>query len=114
MRLSDDDHLYLGHMLDMAKKARLLITGKTLEDYYLDDALHFALAHLIQTIGEAATRISSDTCNAHPKIPWREITGMRHKIVHDYMDVDEDLVWSVVVQDLPELIDQLEKMSLDD
>ncbi|MFB0534516.1 MAG: HepT-like ribonuclease domain-containing protein [Anaerolineae bacterium] len=47
---------------------------------------------------------------SHPEIPWFEITGMRSKIVHDYMDVDEDVVWEVVTQDLPHLIAALEKI----
>ena len=50
-----------------------------------------ALAHLVQVIGEAARRVSPEFCDAHPEIPWKAIVGMRHKVVHDYMDVDEDI-----------------------
>jgi uncharacterized protein with HEPN domain len=105
-----DDQVYLGHMLDMARKA----VGKTQDvsraEYDQDENLRLALAHLVQVIGEAARRVSPTGQTAHPEIPWREITGMRHKIVHDYLDVDEDIVWEVVTRDLPSLITILEAM----
>ena len=69
-----------------------------------------ALAHVIQIIGEAARRVSPDYQKAHPEIPWREIVGMRHKIVHDYLAVDDDVVWSVVTKDLQPLAEQLEDL----
>ena len=98
-----DDRVYLGHMLDMARKA----VGKTRDlsraAYDEDENLRLALAHLVQVIGEAARRVSPAGQAAHPEIPWREITGMRHKIVHDYMGLDEDIVWEVVTRDLPPL-----------
>ncbi len=99
-----DDRGYLGHMLDIVRKA----VGKTREvsrtAYDQDENLRLALADLVQVIGEAARRVSPAGQAAHPEIPWREITGMRHKIVHDYLDVDEDIVWEVVTKDLPSLI----------
>jgi uncharacterized protein with HEPN domain len=77
-------------------------------DYDNDENLRLALAHLVQVIGEAARRVSPSGQTTHPQIPWREITGMRHKIVHDYLNVDEDVVWEVVTGDLPPLIALLE------
>ena len=59
-------------------------------------------------IGEAARRISAPFRQGHAHIPWPEIVGMRHKIVHDYMEVETDVLWSVVSIDLPTLIEQLE------
>lgn len=105
-----DDLVCLGHMLDMAGKALELIHEKTRESYDYDHALRLALTHLIQVIGEAARRISPEFHQKYPQIPWREIIGMRHKIVHDYMGVDEDVVWEVVSQDLPPLVEILKKI----
>ncbi len=62
-------------------------------------------------IGEAARRVSNDVREAHPEIPWADIVGMRSKIVHDYMNVDEDIVWEVVTRDLPALVAALEKVT---
>lgn len=105
-----DDFVYLGHMLDMAVKALEITHGKIREAYDRDETLRLALAHLIQNIGEAAGRISPEFLKMYPQIPWSEIIGMRHKIVHDYMGVDEDVVWEVVSQDLPSLVEALSKI----
>jgi uncharacterized protein with HEPN domain len=52
--------------------------------------------------------VSADFTNGHPEIPWAEIIGMRHEVVHDYLGVDEDIVWQVVTEDLPKLVATLE------
>jgi len=103
-----DDLVYAGHMLDMARKAADKIAGKTREDYDRDENLRMALAHLIQILGEAARHISPALQKSHPEIPWKQIIGMRHKVVHDYLHVDYDIVWAVITTDLPPLIAQLE------
>ncbi len=107
-----DDAVYLGQMLDMAKKAHALINGKQRADFDGDDALKFAVAHLIQIIGEAARRVSTESQQLHSQIPWKAIISMRHKVVHDYMDLNEDVVWDTATKDLPKLIDQLKKIVL--
>ena len=84
--------------------------GKTRQDYDSDTALRLALTHLIQVIGEAARRVSSQFRERHPQIPWDAIAGMRSKIVHDYMNVDEDIVWDSVTQELQPLIEELKKV----
>lgn len=99
-----DDQVYLGHMLDMARKAVSKVAGKSRADYDADENLRMALAHLVQTIGEAARRVSPQMQGAHCEIPWRRIIGMRHRIVHDYMSLDEDLLWDVVTANLDELV----------
>lgn len=105
-----DDRLYLGHMLDMARKAVGKVERISRVNYDNDEDLRLALTHLVQIIGEAARLVSPEGRAAHPEIPWREITGMRHKIVHDYLNVDEDVVWEVVTHDLPSLVAMLEKI----
>jgi uncharacterized protein with HEPN domain len=109
-----DDLLYLAQMLDTARKGAAKTKGISRAMYNGDENLRLALAHLVQIIGEAARRVSPETCTAYPEIPWREIVGMRHKIVHDYMTLDEDVLWQVVTSDLPPLVAALEKVvSLD-
>jgi uncharacterized protein with HEPN domain len=101
------DWIYLGHMLDMCQKGLEISAGKTRRQYENDEILKLALTHIIQVIGEAADHVSEDFILAHPGIPWHEIIGMRHRIVHDYMNVDEDVVWAVVSNDLPALYEIL-------
>lgn len=107
-----DDMVYIGHMLDMACKANDKVRGLQKDAFDADENRKFALAHLIQTIGEAAARVSQKTREDKPDIPWREITGMRNKIVHDYMGLDFDVVWEVATNDLPPLIEQLKSIIL--
>ena len=106
--MKERDRIYLGHMLDIAREAvgRAAKLGRTGFDNDFD--LRLALAHRVQTIGEAARRVSEKTQARHPEIPWRQIIGMRHKIVHDYLGVDYDIVWQVISADLPQLIPQLD------
>lgn len=105
-----DDLTYVGHMLDIARKAIGKVQGKTRKDFDEDENLRLALAHLLQTIGEAARQVSQPFQAAHPSAPWKAIIGMRHKVVHDYLNVDEDVVWRTVTQELPPLIAELEKL----
>jgi uncharacterized protein with HEPN domain len=106
-----DDLVYVGHMLDMAHQARQLVAGKSRADYDADIALRLALAHLVQSIGEAARRVSPALQHANPDIPWRNIVGIRHKVVHDYFYVDFDIIWDVVTADLPALVSRLEQIA---
>ena len=106
------DLVYVGHMLDMARKAVSKTESTSRETYDSDENLRLALIHLIQTIGEAARQVSREFCNNHPEIRWADIVGMRHKVVHDYLGVDEDIVWQVATEDLPKLVTSLEALGL--
>jgi uncharacterized protein with HEPN domain len=79
--------------------------------YDRDENLRLALTHLVQVIGEAGRHVSDAFREAHAEIPWAEIIGMRHKVVHDYLGVDEDIVWQVVKDDLPKLVPRLEQLA---
>jgi uncharacterized protein with HEPN domain len=105
-----DDRVYAGHMIDMANKAIGFAEGLGREDFDNDELLRLSLTHLLQVIGEAARRVSPDFRSAYPSIPWKAVVGMRSKVVHDYLDVDEDVVWDTVKNDLPSLIVELEKI----
>jgi len=108
--LHEDDLVYVGHMLDLAEEALGLVAGKTRADFESDRTLSLALTHLLQTIGEAARHISQPLRSQHPEIPWAAIVGLRHRVVHDYMHVDLDIVWDVVTRDLEPLIAQLKPL----
>ena len=104
------DLVYVGHMLDMAKKAVSKTEGLSRDAYDADENLRLALIHLIQVIGEAGRQVSREFSDHHPEVPWADIIGMRHKVVHDYLGVDEDIVWQVVTKDLPGLVAMLEPL----
>jgi uncharacterized protein with HEPN domain len=108
--MSPRDLVYAGHMLDTAKKAVGKTQDLSREAYDADENLRLALTHLVQIIGEAGRKVSPEFCSGHPEIPWADIVGMRHKVVHDYLGIDEDIVWRVVTEDLPQLVAALDPL----
>ncbi len=70
-----------------------------LETFHWQDAV----IRNLEIIGEATKRLSTELKNMNPKIPWREIAGLRDVLIHDYMGVDVQVVWNVVTQDIPNL-----------
>ena len=94
--MSPRDAVYVGHMLDTANKAVSKTRGLSRQTYDDDENLRLALTHLVQVMGEAARQVSREFSDAHPEVPWTDIVGMRHKVVHDYLGVDEDIVWQAL------------------
>ena len=105
-----NDRVYIGHMIDTANKAIDFVAELSREDFDNDEQLRLALTHLLQVIGEAARRVSPNFRDAYPEIPWKAIVGMRSKVVHDYLNVDEDVVWDTVKNDLAHLVRDLEQI----
>jgi uncharacterized protein with HEPN domain len=103
-----DPMVRVRHMLDHAREAVEMVKGKTRADLDADRQLNLALVRLVEVIGEAAARIPDDFRARYPQVPWRQIVGMRHRMIHDYDVIDFDILWAVLRQDLPPLIEQLE------
>lgn len=99
-----DDLTRLKHIRDAAVTAIDFVDGKRQEDLDHEQMLSLALIRLIEIIGEAANSVSLDCQNRYAQIPWREMIGMRNRVVHAYFDVDLDIVWQVITADLPELL----------
>jgi uncharacterized protein with HEPN domain len=106
-----DDLIYVGHMLDTARKVADKVKGVGRAQYDSDENLRISLAHLIQVIGEAARRVSPSFRDAHPEVPWQAIVGMRHKVVHDYMNVDDTVVWQTATQEMQQLIAAIQPLA---
>lgn len=68
------------------------------------------LVKCIEIIGEAAARLSDETKKKYPQIPWTQIIAMRNRLVHVYFEVDLEQVWKALAEDLPPLVEQLEKV----
>ena len=103
-----DEVVRLRHMRDAACKAVAFCRGRTRGDLDDDELLALGLVRLLEIIGEAARSISPEGRANMPGIPWREITGTRDRLIHAYPEVDLDIVWGIVEDDLPKLTDQLE------
>lgn len=109
--MNERDKILLKDMLDAANRTQAFIAEKSRDDLEKNNTLlGFAVVRAIEIVGEAASKITLETRQAHDEIAWRNIIGMRNRIVHDYNNVDYDIVWQVVTKNLPSLIPQLEKL----
>ena len=105
--LPSDDRTRLQHMLDATERITRFAEGKTREDLDSDEQLALSLVRLLEIIGEAAKCVSQGVRKANPGIEWKGIAGTRDRLIHGYFDVDLDIVWSIVQDDLPVLTKQL-------
>lgn len=105
-----NDEVCLRHILDAAREAIVFCRGRSRADLDKDRMLNLSLVRLLEIIGEAARGISQEFRSAHPGIVWKKMVGMRDRLIHGYFDVNLDVVWETVTQDLPPLIAQLEEL----
>lgn len=99
-----DDDLYLIHMLETARRIQRRMARLARSEFDQNEDIQLALVHLLQTIGEAARKVSDKTRTLRPEIPWAQAIGMRHRLVHDYIRIDLAIVWSTAMHDIPALI----------
>ena len=104
------DRVRVQHMVDAIESAQRFVAGRQRQDLDKDEMLLFALVRAIEIIGEATTKLSVDVRANNADIPWDAISGMRHRLVHAYFDVDADIVWSTVTRALPALLAQLQAL----
>lgn len=103
-----DDEAYLRHMLDAAQEIGALTANLTYQAFTSDRVTLLATLHLLQTIGEAAGRLTAETKQGYPDVPWAQLRGMRNRIVHDYLGIDAEIIWTVIGTNIAELRLQLE------
>lgn len=104
-----DDRLYLGHIREAAERIQLF--SQDGEDHFRKDLrTQDAIVRNLQVMGEAVKRISAETRGEHPEIPWKDIAGMRDRVVHDYFGISLDIVWDVVVRHIPPLLEKLRSL----
>ena len=102
-----DDITRVKHMLDSANEALSFIKNKTRKDLDQDRMLVLSIVKCIEIIGEAANSITDDLKSKSSSIPWQDIIKMRHRLIHTYFDIDYDIVWETIQDELPELIKEL-------
>lgn len=104
------DETYLLDMLLAARKAAKFAQDLEYEQFERSDLHQNAIFKVLEIVGEAAARISDDTKDAHPEIPWSNVIGLRNRIVHAYFGLDLEIVWRIVNESVPELINKLEQI----
>jgi len=108
MKLAERDRMRLTHMLKHSSEAMDYIAAKQRTDLDEDRLLQLALVRLLEVIGEAAARVSGSCQQAHPAIPWPEIIGLRNRLIHGYDSVDLDILWNILQDDVPQLVEELQ------
>jgi uncharacterized protein with HEPN domain len=102
------DVALVGDMLDYCRRVIVKTANISRGDFDQDDNLQLALTHLIQIIGEAASKVSDSTSLSHPEIDWPNIVSLRNRIVHDYSGLAIGRIWDVATINVPELLAALE------
>jgi uncharacterized protein with HEPN domain len=95
-------------MRDAANAAMGFIQGRSRADLDTDLMLQFALIRALEVVGEAADKLPDSTQAAHPSLPWGDIIGMRHRLIHGDFDVDLDILWKVAIRKRPNLVTWLD------
>lgn len=101
-----NDRERLLDILEAAEKIQTRV-ARGRDRFDADEDLQIVLTHLVQVIGEAASRVSGELVESQPAVPWRQVIGMRNRVVHDYFEVDLDILWVAVTADVPALADQI-------
>lgn len=109
-----EDTILLNDMLDYARRAVDAVEGSSRAVLETDAVLAGALERFVEVIGEAASRLSVSTRESTTEIQWHEIIAMRNRLVHGYFAVDFDILWTVVNDDLPKMINVLDRLVTSD
>ena len=104
---------YLNDMYESINKGIAFISEMTYEDFRKDEKTQFALIRVIEIIGEASNKIPDEIKIQSQQIPWREMSGMRNILIHDYFGVNIQVVWETAQNDLPLLKEKIQKLIQD-
>ena len=110
LKSDNADIIRIKHMRDAAKEALSFIKDKNREDLRNDRKLALSLIKEIEIIGEAASKVSAAFRKTHQDIPWDIIIAARNRLIRGYFDVDYGIVWSTVTDELPMLLERLNKI----
>jgi len=105
-----DDRIYIEHILQSIEKIQSYISGKDQETFSNDSITQDAVVRQLEIIGEATKRISKELRNKNSEVPWDDMAGMRDVLIHDYIDVDLNIVWKTASQSIPGLKALLNKL----
>lgn len=94
---------YLRDIIDAVDKIEKFTEGIDSEGFYDDDKTAYAVIRALEIIGEATKKVPQNIKQRYPKVPWREMAGIRDKLIHDYFGVNLEVIWRTVQEDLPTL-----------
>lgn len=98
----------IDHMINHGREALATVSGRNRADLYTDREFTMLLTHLMEIVGEASRRVPQDFRIKYPETDWRGFVGLRDVLVHRFDNIEYDTLWSIVQDELPPLIAQLE------
>lgn len=101
---------YIQDMIGFAEKCQSYTSGMNQPAFLASGITFDATLRNLELIGEAASRVPDDVRSAHPEIPWRMIIATRNRLIHAYLGIDDDTIWSIIQDDLPPLLTGLKKI----
>ncbi len=107
---SKEDSIYLEHILESIKWIEEYLLKVTYDSFIDNHLIQDGVIRQIEIIGEVSKRISKALTDSNELVPWKDIIGMRNKLIHDYLGVDVDAVWETAVNDIPNLKREISKM----
>src|SRR5712691_381684 len=99
-----DARATLRQIADHARHAQELCADKTLAELLADWKSVLAFERALEILGEAVKRLPTELCEAYPAVPWRLVAGMRDRLSHGYEEIDYEILWDAVHNDLPDLL----------
>jgi uncharacterized protein with HEPN domain len=108
--LPDSERTRLRHIVEAGHEAIEHLRDQGLDDLKANRLLQHALVRCIEILGEAAAQLTPEFRDAHPEVPWLDMIGMGNRVVHAYFDIDLEIVWHTVADDLPSLIREVETL----
>ena len=107
MREPDRDAGRLKHIVEYAENIERMLSNANYEQFEKDYVLYFAVMKNVEIVGEAAYMLSKEFIVSHPELPWQQIIGMRHVLVHGYATVSKQKLWATAKNDIPPLKQQV-------
>ncbi len=104
---------YLDDMLGFAENVVTYCEGLDLEKFERTSLNYDATVRNLELIGEAANNIPKQIQEQNTSVPWRQIIATRNKLIHGYLGIDNDTLWSIIQDDIPSLIIELQKIVVD-
>jgi len=102
--------IYIKHIRDAIYKIESFLEGVSKNEFIEEDSLtQSAVIRQLEIIGEASKKVEENFKEKHPEIPWRDMSDTRNKVIHDYFQVDYELIWDIYEKDLPKLKREIEK-----
>lgn len=109
MREAIKDRGRIEHTLEMARNLQEAKSHHTYEELLDDKILFYGLIKMTEILGDAAYKLTHEFTETHPELPWKQIIGIRHILVHGYFKITPEDLWDVVQNDIPNMIPVLEK-----